>query len=60
MKKQMGGVARRRLEQGCRRMARDHAREAAAAEWTEALIADVADEGRRRPTPSRAGRGGRR
>ncbi len=34
----------RRLEEGYRAMAADEEREAEAAEWAEALIADVADE----------------
>jgi hypothetical protein len=33
-----------RLEEGYRRMATDEAREAEAAEWSEALIGDGADE----------------
>jgi len=33
-----------RLEEGHRRMAADEAREAEAAEWSEALIGDGADE----------------
>jgi len=53
-------AARRRLENDYRRMARDLAREAAATEWTEALLGDFADERAPRATPSRAGPCGRR
>jgi hypothetical protein len=52
--------ARRSLEAGYRRMARDREREAIALKWAEALVGDVAEEPRRRVTPSRAAPSGRR
>ncbi|MBV8359400.1 MAG: addiction module antitoxin [Deltaproteobacteria bacterium] len=39
-------VVRDRLEEGYRAMAADEAREAEAAEWSEGLVGDVADEPR--------------
>lgn len=39
-------VVRERLEEGYRAMAADEAREAEAAQWSEALVGDVADEPR--------------
>jgi hypothetical protein len=39
-------VVRERREEGYRAMAADQAREAEAAQWSEALVGDVADEPR--------------